>query len=93
MESVKGFLKIKELLALTIKSIQFDFVDLLHEVSPAVSLELCVLNLLLAEANHGLDIVLYLLVLECWDGNVVEVDDEVVLDNLVVLDVFLTLGD
>ena len=85
-------MKHKELIALTTGiSINLHFVDLLHELTPALSLELSVLNLLLTEAYHCLHVVLDLLMLECRDCNVMEVNDKIVLNYFIVLYVFLTL--
>lgn len=67
--------------------------DTVEELGPAVSLEVGVRDLLVAEVAHGEHVVVDLLGLESGDRDLLQVDDQVVLDDLIILDVFLCLGD
>lgn len=67
--------------------------DTVEELGPAVSLEVGVRNLLVAEVAHGEHVVVDLLGLESGDRDLLQVDDQVVLDDLIILDVFLCLRD
>ena len=67
--------------------------DHIQEVAPAGGRVFRVLHLLCAEIEHREQVVREFLLLEGWDGNVGQVDDEVVPDHLVVAHVTLELLD
>lgn len=67
--------------------------DGLEEVAPGGGLGACIRDFLTAEGGHGTQVVHLPLCLEGGDRDLGNVDDEVVLDDLIVLNVLLTLRD
>ena len=67
--------------------------DRLEEVAPGGGLGARIRDFLAAEGGHGTQVVHLPLCLEGGDSYLGDVDDQVVLDDLIVLDVLLTLRD
>jgi hypothetical protein len=67
--------------------------DRLEEIAPCGGLSSSICNFLAAEGGHGAQVVHLPLCLECGDSDLGNVDYQVVLDDLIVLDVLLTLRD
>ena len=67
--------------------------DVFHEVIPCVTLQPCICDLLAAEASHCTQIVSGFLRLESWKSNLCKVDNKVILDDFIVLNILLCLGD
>ena len=67
--------------------------DRLEEVAPRGGLGACIRDFLAAEGGHGTQVIHLPLCLEGGDSDLGYVDDQVVLDDLIVLNVLLTLRD
>ena len=67
--------------------------DRLQEVAPCGRLGARIRDFLVTEGGHGAQVVHLPLCLEGGDRDLGNVDDQVVLDDLIVLDVLLTLRD
>ena len=63
----------------------------LQELSPTFGMKVRISDLLGAEEVHALHVILDFLSLKSWDSDLSEVNNEVVSDDIVVLNVSLTL--